>query len=202
MALTNDDFDLAKFIKLMKMTTATTDGEALNAVRMANAMLKRNGHDWEALLKGKITIVNDPFGSIPTPPPAKAAPPPRPAPQPTAQPAAQPAARHFRDVAIVRGWFTILTSNSSLLTSYVNTAINRIYNDWTAYQALTDSEYNWLEAEVNNFKPKAWFAREIRPGAIKDPWKTRDGRECHSRGKREPGPAPLSWMSALRSMTL
>lgn len=56
-----DKLDLSKLIKLMKMTTSASDGEALTALRMANAWLSRNSYDWEAVLRGKITIIADPF---------------------------------------------------------------------------------------------------------------------------------------------
>lgn len=92
-----DDKLLEKLIKLMKMTTSANDGEALTAVRMANAALARDGHDWETLLRGKITIVADPFAkddSFTFPANARKpkgwqpAPAPRPTPKP--QPAPQP----------------------------------------------------------------------------------------------------------------
>ena len=76
-------------IKLLKMTTSNSDGEALAAVRMANNLLKTAGWDWEKLINGKITIIEDPFSKTPepksnapgstwvkTPPPAKPASPP------------------------------------------------------------------------------------------------------------------------------
>lgn len=87
----SDDLDtpsLDKLIKLMKMTTASNDGEALNAVRMANAMLTRLKADWERLLRGKVTVIEDPFSRIATPPvyssvaPAMSRPPPPPPPRP------------------------------------------------------------------------------------------------------------------------
>lgn len=53
--------DRNRFIKLMMMTTSTNDGEALAAVRKANAMLKVEKLDWNAFIK-----------AIPTPrPPPK-----------------------------------------------------------------------------------------------------------------------------------
>lgn len=43
-------FDLTKFIKVCGMMTSTHDGEALSAVRRANAMLKDAGMTWEQAL--------------------------------------------------------------------------------------------------------------------------------------------------------
>jgi len=87
---TNSKLDLDKLIKLMKMTTSSMDGEALTAIRMANSWLTRNNYDWEAVLRGKITVIADPFGDAPAPvrQPDRAAPPPprRPRPQPAPKP--------------------------------------------------------------------------------------------------------------------
>jgi hypothetical protein len=79
---------LEKLIKIMKMTTSSTDGEALAAIRMANSQLTRLKTDWEAVLRGKISIMPDPFGGVPivNAKPAPPSPAPRPAPQPTPQP--------------------------------------------------------------------------------------------------------------------
>jgi hypothetical protein len=41
-----------KFVKLMMMTTSTHDNEALNALRMANAMLASANLNWEEYLGG------------------------------------------------------------------------------------------------------------------------------------------------------
>jgi hypothetical protein len=43
------------------------DPEALTALRMATAQLKKWGWTWESILKGKIKIMPDPFASIPMP---------------------------------------------------------------------------------------------------------------------------------------
>lgn len=61
------DLKLDTFIKVLLMTTSDTDGEALAAIRRANSML-RNAHiDWDKLLRGKVTVVADPFNDIPAP---------------------------------------------------------------------------------------------------------------------------------------
>ena len=46
-----------KFIKLMKMTTSSSEGEALNAIRMANALLLEANLDWADFLRGKAKII-------------------------------------------------------------------------------------------------------------------------------------------------
>lgn len=91
-------------IKLLKMTTSSNDAEALVAVRKANDAVKRAGWDWERLLRGKVTVIADPFsgptaaapsdiysrGNRPPPP----TPPRRPAPTPPPRPQAPPQPRY------------------------------------------------------------------------------------------------------------
>jgi hypothetical protein len=99
---TNDDNELPKqdkLLKLLKMTTSPNDGEALTAIRMANTLLTSAGWDWDKLISGKITIVEDPFknlGAAPrgyeersgrSGPPTQPFPPNRPAPAPPPRPA-------------------------------------------------------------------------------------------------------------------
>lgn len=62
-----DDNTLPKqdlLLKILNMTTADNDNQALVAIRKANALLRDNGWTWEKLLCGKITIVEDPFKSM------------------------------------------------------------------------------------------------------------------------------------------
>lgn len=80
---------LTLLIKLLKMTTSSHDAEALVACRKANAELQKFGGDWDTLLRGKVTVIGDPFANLHKPdvgatrPPApQAPPPPRPAPPP------------------------------------------------------------------------------------------------------------------------
>jgi hypothetical protein len=54
--------------KLLMMTTSTNDGEALTALRKANNILTEAGWDWNRLVDGKITVVEDPFRNLGTPP--------------------------------------------------------------------------------------------------------------------------------------
>lgn len=48
------DLDLNRFTKLLRMTTSMSDGEALNAIRMANAMLVEHRLGWPDLLKREV----------------------------------------------------------------------------------------------------------------------------------------------------
>jgi hypothetical protein len=46
-------FDLNKFIRVVAMTGSAADGECLNAIRLANDMLKRTGATWSDVLNGE-----------------------------------------------------------------------------------------------------------------------------------------------------
>jgi len=81
-------------LKLLKMTTSASDGEALVAIRKVNKMLVDNGWDWDKFVNAKIKIVENPFVGLGTPtrgvptgngPAYKPPPPPRPAPPPRAR---------------------------------------------------------------------------------------------------------------------
>ena len=63
----DDPPNLDTIIKLMGMTTSSHDGEALNAMRMANAQLKKWNWTWREILTAKIKIMPDPFANIPSP---------------------------------------------------------------------------------------------------------------------------------------
>lgn len=100
--MTNGDTDnelpnLGLLIKLLKMTSSTHDAEALSAMRKANEQLVKFGGDWERLLRGKVTVIGDPFIGVQAPrtPPTStrpAPPPPAPqAPRPVPTPPSSPA---------------------------------------------------------------------------------------------------------------
>jgi outer membrane biosynthesis protein TonB len=97
---------LTLLIKLLKMTTSSHDAEALVACRKANQELQKFGGDWDTLLRGKVTVIGDPFENLrkpdpgrtahpnqapaPPPPPRPAAPPPQAPPRPRPAPQAPP----------------------------------------------------------------------------------------------------------------
>lgn len=51
--------DYERFIKLMMLTTSSNDGEALNALRMANSYLARLNRTWEQVIREKLTIIEE-----------------------------------------------------------------------------------------------------------------------------------------------
>lgn len=61
--------NLSKLIKLLKMTTSSNDSEAIAFMRRANLELEKFGGDWESLLRGKVTVIGDPFDGVEAPRP-------------------------------------------------------------------------------------------------------------------------------------
>lgn len=61
------DLKLDTLIKVLLMTTSSQDGEALAAMRRANILLRNANTDWDKLLRGKVTVVADPFADIAAP---------------------------------------------------------------------------------------------------------------------------------------
>jgi len=57
---------LELLIKLIKMSTSDNDAEALLFLRRANKEADKFG-GWEDILRGKITVIGDPFGDLPRP---------------------------------------------------------------------------------------------------------------------------------------
>lgn len=66
--------DANRFIKLLLMTTSPHDGECLNAIRMANAMLAGMNANWDELIRGLIPSV--PEAKTYSPPQQPSSPPP------------------------------------------------------------------------------------------------------------------------------
>lgn len=52
-------FDIVKFAKLMQLSTSTYEGEALNAIRMANAILAEADLSWDDFISQKEIIINE-----------------------------------------------------------------------------------------------------------------------------------------------
>src|SRR5262245_33826082 len=110
----NEDLDL--LIKCLGMTTSDNDNIALVSIRKANSILEKKGFEWDALLRGRVKVVADPFaqpavngGTPPQQPVTQSSRPamrtgrpmaaPQPTPQPPpAQPAAAGASRPFQHV--------------------------------------------------------------------------------------------------------
>lgn len=68
MAPASSELNLDLLIKLLKMMASSNDGEALMAARKATQQIEKVGGDWDALLRGKVTIIADPFAGSKVPP--------------------------------------------------------------------------------------------------------------------------------------
>jgi hypothetical protein len=64
--MTNNDINIQMLIKLLRMTESPHDGEALNAMRMANSLLNKHNTDWDAVMRGAVPMIDaDPFAAAP-----------------------------------------------------------------------------------------------------------------------------------------
>lgn len=95
MSTGNENLDL--LIKLLSQTTNDNDNVALMAIRAANKQVLKFRTNWEDLLRGRVTIVSDPFAALSKPGShsarttrAPAASPPHRAPEPTPTPPPRP----------------------------------------------------------------------------------------------------------------
>lgn len=120
-----DVVNLDLLIKLLKMTTSSHDAEALLAMRKANEQILKVGGDWETLLRGKVTIIEDPFKNIATPdyesphraPPKAPAPPtPKPPPRPQSRPFANTFTCASCGRTVSRGRTCICKQNQNVYT--------------------------------------------------------------------------------------
>lgn len=57
--------ELTLLLKLLGMTGSDNDAEALGFIRKANEHLARMGWTWDTLLRGKVTVLADPFAAAP-----------------------------------------------------------------------------------------------------------------------------------------
>lgn len=138
-----DSDELKMLIKLMGMTTSSSDNEALNAVRMANKWLQSKGHNWHDLLTGKVTVEADPFAAAPAvninvhtaqPRYAAAAPPPPP--------------RQFDNAKEIEGFFTKL--ELKYLPPSVQDRINKIQDEWKRKGFLLYGDFDYLRKEARS----------------------------------------------------
>ena len=68
MAQPASDLNLDLLIKMMGMTQSDNDNQALVALRKANSFVSKIDGGWDSLLRGKVTVIADPFAAT-TPPP-------------------------------------------------------------------------------------------------------------------------------------
>ena len=150
--------DLDMLIKLMGMTGSSNDNEALAAMRLAAKWLTNRGHNWDDLLRGKVTVEADPFAiaapaaTRPTntttssgytqPPPRYRAPPPPP-PPPT----------KWTNGATIQQMFDDLEFVS--LGTQVQQQLNAIEARFKAQAFLMDFDYQYLLSKHSLYAPKS-----------------------------------------------
>lgn len=144
----NNDLDM--LIKLMGMTTSSSDNEALNALRLANKWLSNKGHNWHDLLQDKVKLEADPFTLAAQvrpkqhtqPPPQYRAPKPPPPPPPPPQ-------KFYNGIVERLEKLEFVT-----LPSIVQSHINDIEQRWKAQGYIELHDYQRLETTVLQYAPK------------------------------------------------
>jgi hypothetical protein len=159
---------LATLIKILGMTTSDNDNTALTAARAANAHLSRMQTNWADLLNGKVTIIADPFTSIPEPPAptttvsrASGAPPPRPTPQP-ARPAPTPPKPHVPTFRINQYAGTCPHCYSKVRAN-MGWAVSKRYGGWDVQCQKDDSCRNDSSKRAPQPAPRSSGRRPPRP---------------------------------------
>ena len=116
--------DFKMFLKLMNLTTSQFDGECLNAIRMANAVLAQTNQTWEDLLKGKIVMIS-PLSN---------------------QGALSKSKTNIRhsNADEINGYFETLYNRGSSLGSFKQW-INSVHEWWEEKDFLTENQYTTLK---------------------------------------------------------
>ena len=114
--------DYKMFLKLMSLTTSEFNGEALNAIRMANSVLARTNQTWEDLLKGKIVMIAPPSDDTKT---------------------TRSSVRH-QNANEINGYFETLFNRGSRLGTF-RTWVNSVHEWWEEKGFLTDAQYQTLK---------------------------------------------------------
>jgi hypothetical protein len=115
--------DYKMFLKLLNLTTSQYDGEALNAIRMANAVLARTNQTWEDLLKGKVVMIQGAQeGTL----------------------SKSPTNIRHSDPNEINGYFETLYDRGSRLGTF-KTWVDSVHEWWEEKGFLTDNQYNTLK---------------------------------------------------------
>jgi hypothetical protein len=121
--------NLNTLIKLMMMTTSDHDGEALNALRIANAILAKANSNWDDLLRKKLHLdATDPFASAPSM-------------------AAKSTTHTTRDpakVLEVEGFFQKLYARGSKLGTFA-AFVDDVYKQWRESGYLTQKQFDVIK---------------------------------------------------------
>jgi hypothetical protein len=123
-----EDLNVQMLIKLLRMTESSHDGEVLNAIRMANALLNKHDANWDEVLRGKVPMIDsDPFAKAPIPG-AKAS-----------------VIKHTDKTEINQYFNTLAGRDLGSFGDYVTD----VFKWWTEKQFLTDKQYNVIRNAAN-----------------------------------------------------
>jgi hypothetical protein len=155
---TTGSADLDMLIKLMGMTGSSNDNEALAALRLATKWLANRGHNWDDLLRGKVTVESDPFALQPPKPAAAAWT--QPTPQYRAPPPPPPPPTKWTNATTIQDYFDQLEFVT--LPSYILTRLNQIEVTFKTQHFLYDNDYNYLKTQATTYAPKTRKRRRTR----------------------------------------
>lgn len=128
--------DLDRLIKLMMMTTSNHDGEALTAMRMANADLSAAKLNWEEVLRGHGTRPQHQRRSAPRPP-------------------WETEVEWYTDAAVVEHLFEAAFRNASPNNPSFRAFLESLREWWDRKHGLTGPQYNALRrAAMNDYRRK------------------------------------------------
>jgi hypothetical protein len=136
-----DPPNLDTIIKILKMTTSDNDNITLMAIKKANAQLIAWGWDWEAILRGKVKVMPDPFANIPSVQTRAAGQ--RPGYAPPTPP------KQFDNATEIEGYFTKLDLKPGKRPFAIQDRISQIEKAWNAKGFLIYAEYSFLKTEAN-----------------------------------------------------
>lgn len=116
--------DFKMFLKLLNLTTSQYDGECLNAIRMANAVLARTNQTWEDLLRGKVVMIS-PLGDT------------------SALSRSQSNIR-YDDADEINGYFETLYNRGTRLGNF-KTWVDSVHEWWEEKHFLSERQYETLK---------------------------------------------------------
>lgn len=133
--------DKVKLTKLLGMTRSSSDGEALNAMRMANALIEAAGSTWEEVLKDAdparvvtVTVTRHGF-------------------QQDLKPDETWIAPHLKDKVIIDLMFrAVYATDVSAWPNDFRKFMTSIHERWHKYGNLTQGQYNALKNCYNRVK--------------------------------------------------
>lgn len=129
-----EDLNIAMIIKLLRMTESQHDGEALNAIRMANALLNKHNANWDELMRKQVQVIDaDPFAAAPSPRRMKG----------------ESGPRHT-DADEINSYFeTLFSRNLGTFRDYVDS----VHEWWEAKGFLTQKQYDVIKRSANSRRP-------------------------------------------------